>query len=602
MFDDEFEEQPLESSDIPEESSSNSKLYAPDLDSYPETEKQEAIQRYKLVKHIRKGLNGSGWTQSNIDPLLKDYFSQNHILKKPNWRTIVRWHKKLYEQGDTPTSLVEKHHNKGNRNKKLDVNHEIFFEAAVTRYLKAERPSVANAYRFYRDQCLLSARDNQHEMRPMSQRAFYNRIDQLNSYEVAVKRLGKYKADIIYGYKGETIKPERIMQRVEIDHTPLDIILVDDETKQPIGRPYLTLLKDIYSGCLVGYHLTFKAPSYASVAKAICHTILPKPQNDDSTDPRWPCCGKIEVLVVDNGAEFWSTSLEQMCYELGINVQYNPVRKPWLKPFIERSFRTINDLLLDEIPGKTFRSIDARGDYNAVASSSITLSSFVFAFEKWMAEVYNCSPDSRGLKVPSVLWQEGMEKLPPATLTKAETLELPKLAGLKDERAIQSSGITYQYLRYDSEALADYRKQYLTSNHSRNATIKIDVDDLSRIFVYLPEQERYLTVPCVDQNYTRNLSLDQHLINKSLIKAHNKLLGKSETDLAAARQEIREVLAENDKKSTSSTKTTSNKKIAQYKGYSNQSLQYKPDTGENVETDPATVSYLETVWESYDQK
>jgi len=187
-----------------------------------------------------------------------------------------------------------------------------------------------------------------------SKYAFYKRIDKLNSYEVAVKRYGKYKADMMFGYKGGTLKPERVIQRVEIDHTPLDIILLDDETGKSIGRPYLTLLKDIYSGCLVGYHLTFKAPSFASVAKAICHTLLPKNKSEKLWNIECQCYGKIEVLIVDNGAEFWSKFLEQMCFELGINIQYNPVRKPWLKPFIERSFRTINDMLLDELSGKAF--------------------------------------------------------------------------------------------------------------------------------------------------------------------------------------------------------------------------------------------------------
>jgi len=134
---------------------------------------------------------------------------------------------------------------------------------------------------------------------------------------------------MMFGYKGGTLKPERVIQRVEIDHTPLDIILLDDEAGKSIGRPYLTLLKDIYSGCLVGYHLTFKAPSFASVAKVICHTLLPKNKSEKLWNIEWQCYGKIEVLIVDNGAEFWSKFLEQMCFELGINIQYNPVRKPW---------------------------------------------------------------------------------------------------------------------------------------------------------------------------------------------------------------------------------------------------------------------------------
>jgi putative transposase len=89
--------------------------------------------------------------------------------------------------------------------------------------------------------------------------------------------------------------PKKILERVEIDHTPLDLILLEDELLIPIGRPYLTLLVDVFSGCILGFHLSYKCPSYVSAAKAISHAIKAKNlehlsiklQND------WPCHGKI---------------------------------------------------------------------------------------------------------------------------------------------------------------------------------------------------------------------------------------------------------------------------------------------------------------------
>ncbi|TPE44551.1 DDE-type integrase/transposase/recombinase [Maribrevibacterium harenarium] len=507
------------------------------------------------------------------------------------------------ESNNTLISLVDRHHLKGNRDRKCEFSTEKFFEESIDRFLKAERPSIASAYRLYEKQCLIHSKGSLHSYRPMSKSSFYKRVEKLNSYEVAVKRFGKNKADILYSYKGKIVKPERIMQRVEIDHTPLDIILLDDETLTPIGRPYLTLLKDVYSGCLVGYHITFKAPQYASVAKAICNAILPKERSKQLWNIDWPCHGKIETLVTDNGAEFWSGPLEHLCYELGIHIQYNRPGQPWQKPYIERSFRTINDLFLVDLAGKTFSSIDARKNYNPVENSKIKFSNFIQAFEKWVAEVYNCSPDTRNTKVPSVLWQEALEKMPPAELSNSQILELPKLAGLKETRAIQPSGITYNNLRYDSEDLSDYRKRYLSMNRTSRTTIKVDVDDLSHIYVYLPELEKYLTVPCVDQFYTQNLSLDQHLINRSFVKAHNLLMGKSDVDLAMANQEIREILADHDAKAKSSTKIKTSKKAAQYKGYSNESVKNKvakpTSVDEKSSAEHREVSELEALWNSF---
>jgi putative transposase len=607
MFNDEFIDELEVLQNHEESSDSKTSFLAPDLDSYPKAVKELALKKLKLVLYVRKHLN-NGWTERNLNPLIEEFISTNPDSPNLSWRTLIRWHKTLEHNNNNPVVLIQKDHQKGNRKSKLNINNEDYFDEAINRFLRAERPTIASAYRFYKDRVLLNISSNDSSLKPMSKNAFYKRIDKLNSYEIALKRYGKHKADMMFGYKGGTIKPERIMQRVEIDHTPLDLILLDDITEKPIGKPYLTLLKDVFSGCLVGYHLTFKAPSYASVVKAVCHTLLPKSQSQELWGIEWLCYGKIEVLVTDNAAEFWAKSLDQTCLELGINIQYNQVGKPWLKPFIERNFKTINDLLLDEQKGKTFRSMDVRGEYDSVKNATIKFGDFVHGFEKWMAEVYNCSPDSRGLRVPSLLWQEGFEKLPPAELNEQEVMELPKLTGLKVSRVIQSSGITYHYLRYDSDALSDYRKSYLSPNRPKSVNVKVDIDDVSKIYVYLPELKQYLTVPCVDQVYTRYLSLDQHLINMSFTRAKNRLNGKSDKDLAASREEIREILAGHDAKIKTSTKVTTNKKAAQYKGYSSETVRnagnadkVSPTHEPKAPDSSDDVSELEALWQSFNK-
>ncbi|MGG2204572.1 transposase, partial [Escherichia coli] len=36
------------------------------------------------------------------------------------------------------------------------------------------------------------------------------------------------------------------LEQVQIDHTVIDLIVVDDRDRQPIGRPYLTLAIDVF--------------------------------------------------------------------------------------------------------------------------------------------------------------------------------------------------------------------------------------------------------------------------------------------------------------------------------------------------------------------
>jgi hypothetical protein len=58
---------------------------------------------------------------------------------------------------------------------------------------------------------------------------------------------------------------ERPWERAHLDHTQIDLWLVDSETGLPLGRPWLTLLIDAYSRRVLAFWLTFDEPSYRSL-------------------------------------------------------------------------------------------------------------------------------------------------------------------------------------------------------------------------------------------------------------------------------------------------------------------------------------------------
>ena len=63
---------------------------------------------------------------------------------------------------------------------------------------------------------------------------------------------------------------------VQIDHTPLDVEIVDEQYRETIGRAYLTLAIDVFSRMVVGYYLSLDEPSSISVAMCISSAILSK--------------------------------------------------------------------------------------------------------------------------------------------------------------------------------------------------------------------------------------------------------------------------------------------------------------------------------------
>lgn len=518
----------------------DSEIIERDLDTFSDPLQQEAIHRYKIIALVDKE-NKGGWTQKNLDPILDKIFAAD-MSKRPNWRTLVRWRQSYLENGGGFVSLVSKRHAMGNRKSRVEGD-EVVFEKALARFLDSKRPSIIDAYRYYCDSIeLLNEGVVEGKIPKISYTAFRKRVQSLPPYPVALARHGKFTADQWFAYCSSHIPPTRILERVEIDHTPLDVILIDDDLLVPIGRPYLTLLIDVFSGCILGFHLSYKSPSYVSVAKAIVHATKPKNLEGLSITLQnsWPCFGKIETLVVDNGAEFWSYNLEQACRESGINVQYNPVRKPWLKPIIERFFGVINKYFLSDFPGKTFSNILEREEYNPQKDAVIRFSTFVEEFHRWIVDIYHQDANSRQTRMPILRWKQSFDSLPPLKMEPEDEKRFDTYMWISTERTLTKNGFKYEELMYESVALAEYRMNYPQTKESAEKLIKVNPDDLSSIRVYLEELNGYLTVPCDDPvGYTKGLSLHEHKV----IKAYNREVIRESMNplgLAKARMAMRD--------------------------------------------------------------
>jgi putative transposase len=51
------------------------------------------------------------------------------------------------------------------------------------------------------------------------------------------------------------LQPERPMDVLQIDHTPVDVIVVDQQKRLPIGRPLLTLAIGVKTRMIAGFHV-----------------------------------------------------------------------------------------------------------------------------------------------------------------------------------------------------------------------------------------------------------------------------------------------------------------------------------------------------------
>lgn len=157
------------------------------------------------------------------------------------------------------------------------------------------------------------------------------------------------------------------LEQVQIDHTVIDLIVVDDRDRQPIGRPYLTLAIDVFTRCVLGMVVTLEAPSAVSVGLCLVHVACDKrPWLEGlNVEMDWQMSGKPLLLYLDNAAEFKSEALRRGCEQHGIRLDYRPLGQPHYGGIVERIIGTAMQMIHDELPGTTFSNPDQRGDYDS---------------------------------------------------------------------------------------------------------------------------------------------------------------------------------------------------------------------------------------------
>ena len=162
------------------------------------------------------------------------------------------------------TSLIPQRPNGGKGKPRLFQNQESLIEQVIDKlYLNNQKLKPARIIEEIRKQSF-----EQNIITP-SEATIRRRI-----CKIPLVKLQKREEDStsLLPIVGNFPKVDYPLSVVQIDHTLVDIILVDPIDRLPIGRPYLTIAIDVYSRCIAGFILSLEAPSATSVGLCLCHS------------------------------------------------------------------------------------------------------------------------------------------------------------------------------------------------------------------------------------------------------------------------------------------------------------------------------------------
>jgi putative transposase len=283
-------------------------------------------------------------------------------------RTVFRW-LAAYRQMPQTSSLLPNPMGPPKGTKRIDAKVEEVIEAVINDvYLTKPRAKKEEVTR------MVSLRCEALGLKAPSRKPILARLSALDKALVAKARLEPGEAAALVDFVPGSYKVDRPLDVVQIDHTLADVIVVDEENRLPIGRPWLTLAVDVATRVIVGFYVSLEATSSTSVALCIAQAVLPKEHwlRQRELNCSWPVWGLPKAVHADNGADFTAAALRRGCDEHGIKLIFRPIANPHYGGHIERLIGTIMGRV-HLLPGSTGSNPQDKGHYPAQAQARLTM-------------------------------------------------------------------------------------------------------------------------------------------------------------------------------------------------------------------------------------
>jgi putative transposase len=294
----------------------------------------------------------------------------------------------------------------------------------------------------------------------------------------------------------------------QIDHTPMDVIVVDEEHRQPIQRPSLTVVIDVYSRMLLGFAIYLEKPSAFTAGMAIAHAVLPKENwlAGVGVQAEWPCWGKMRTIHCDNAKEFRGSVIGRACQDHDIAVEHRPPREPRYGGHIERGFGTWL-ARAHRLKGTTFSNVEQKGDYDSEGRAVLTRAELEKWFTIYVTKVY-ANTFHQGIKTtPLARYKEGIlgsNDRPGVGLPDriAEPMAFMLDFMPFEERTIQEYGVVIDHIYFWDDALRPWihTRDTEDSKHPRKFTFRINPRDMREIYFRDPDNNNgYVPIPYRDR-------------------------------------------------------------------------------------------------------
>jgi transposase InsO family protein len=310
------------------------------------------------------------------------------------------------------------------------------------------------------------------------------------------------------------LRATRPGEYVILDTNRLDVFAMEPVTCRWV-QCELSVAMDLYSRVITGLRLTPVSTKAVDIAGVLFETVHAPSHADSGDGGMLPYCGvpsaivvdpgklvdargrpllpavAAETIVFDHGKVYLSNHIASVCEKFGISLQparpYTATDKP-----VERWFRTLGEGLLAALPGYKGPDVYSRGA-KPEQEAFFFLDELEQIIREWTG-LYHRSrhrgltvPEFPGLQLsPAEMLEHGITRTGPLMIPSRPDMALEFLA--VEYVTIQHYGVEIDTLRYNGEALNDFRNQRSTVSgpHSGKWPVTVDSGDFSRVWFQNP--------------------------------------------------------------------------------------------------------------------
>ncbi|MET4085623.1 Mu transposase C-terminal domain-containing protein [Bradyrhizobium sp. S3.5.5] len=427
------------------------------------------------------------------------------MTKLPSPRTVRRWWKPYEASGFDIMSLRDGHHRSGNPYSSLHPDVLQLIDKHAAGYCDRRRPTMAAQYDALSEEIrrINEARPDSAKLSIPAKGTFRKAIKAIPAFDAYAGRFGLDAAKRKFAVVGQGMESVRAFQRLVMDghKTQISTIAVrisnwaslSPEEKKKAERERLVLHLSICaaSRCITG--IRFSKTENKETAKALLRmSVTDKKRYAAAAKCKsdWPMTARPASIHTDTGGAWISTEFRGCVADLRCTLETAPVGLPQMRGHAERVFGTIDRSLLPNFTGRTFGSIEEKGDDNPAAEASIFSESIGSAFVRYVVDRYHHTPHAAlcGM-TPYNKWLELVERY--AVLPPPGRDEIRNIFGPRIERALDHRGVRVAAIHYQSARLQEYRRKV----GDAKVAVKFDPEDLGRVSVWI--DDAWLTVPAI---------------------------------------------------------------------------------------------------------